>query len=103
MSMGAFIYINICICIDPSLLNYAISTQIWPNIYFQEFSWTDIANIYDASSFLGRLSGQSLQVRAEIVHIYFLYSVETLPVRADIASIYDASRFLGVNQDKAFR
>ena len=72
MSKGAFIYIHIYICIDPSLLNYAISTQIWP-VYFQEFSWTDIANIYDASSFLGRLSGQSLQVRAEIVYIYFLY------------------------------
>ena len=82
------------ICIDPSLLNYAISTQIWP-MYFQEFSWTDIANIYDASSFLGRLSGQSLQVRVEIVYIYDLNEVEALQVRADIASIYDASTLPG--------
>ena len=57
-------------------------------MYFQEFSWTDIANIYDASSFLGRLSGQSLQVRAEIVYIYDLYEVEALQVRDDIASIF---------------
>ena len=96
MLMGAFTFIHMYICIDPSLLNYAISTQIWL-VYFQEFSWTDIANIYDASSFLGRLSGQSLQVRAEIVYIYDLYEVEAVQVRADIASIYDASRFSGVH------
>ena len=72
-------------------------------MYFQEFSWTDIANIYDASSFLGRLSGQSLQVRAEIVYIYDLYEVKALQVRANIASIYDASTLPGRLQGRSLQ